>query len=120
MRVLLLPAVLLLAAAPQKDSVPDATPTGEAESCINIRSIQSSRVRSDRVIDFEMNGGKVYRNELPMDCPGLGFEKAFSYVSHTGQLCSVDTITVLRQGPVSSGATCGLGKFQPVKLVKAH
>ena len=101
-----------------RDSVPEATPVGEPVSCIPIRSIGQSLVRSDRVIDFEVQGHKVYRNTLPNDCPGLGFEERFSYTTSLSSLCSNDIITVLYTSPVSRGASCGLGQFQPVTLAK--
>lgn len=87
---------------------------GKAIDCIQIRSIQSSRVRDDRTIDFYMGGRKVYRNRLPHKCPGLGFEEKFAFSTSLSQLCSVDTITVLRGSPGVNGPTCGLGKFQPI------
>ena len=90
-------------------------PAGKAIACIQIRSIQSSRVRDDRTIDFYMSGRKVYRNSLPYKCSGLGFEESFAYSTSLSQLCSVDTITVLHSGSSgTNGPTCGLGKFQPI------
>ncbi|MBO9376071.1 hypothetical protein GG804_04785 [Sphingomonas histidinilytica] len=89
-------------------------PAGPAENCIPLRSIRNTRVRDDRTIDFYMTGGKVYRNVLPQSCPGLGFEERFGYATSLSQLCSVDIITVLRTPPVPQGASCGLGKFQPI------
>ena len=90
---------------------------GEAVTCIPIRSIRSTNVRDDRTIDFIMNGNKIYRNTLPNSCPSLGFEKRFSYRTSLSQLCSVDIITVLwNNGPgLQPGASCGLGKFQPMQ-----
>lgn len=105
--------------ARDRNQVPEATPTGEPKDCLPIQSLRNSLVRSDSVIDFETVGGKVYRNTLPNSCPGLGFERRFSYSTSLSQLCSVDIITVLYTSPVSRGASCGLGKFQPVSLVKA-
>lgn len=91
-----------------------AKPVGKAESCIPLHTIRNTRVRSDSVIDFYTNGGKVYRNTLPHSCPQLGFEERFSYKTSLSQLCSVDIITVLTSPGLSTGASCGLGKFQPV------
>jgi hypothetical protein len=100
--------------------VPAATETGAPVSCIHLSSIQESRVRSDQVIDFRTNGRKWYRNTLPNSCPSLGFEERFMYQTSLSQLCSVDIITVLHSGGggLGRGASCGLGKFQPVELVK--
>ncbi len=115
---------LLAAAAPAmsgKREVPAATPAGKTVDCVTTRDIRNTRVRSDQVIDFEMNGGKVYRNTLPHSCPSLGFEERFAYRTSIGQLCSVDIITVLYAGGgVQQGPSCGLGKFQPVTLAKKH
>jgi hypothetical protein len=87
---------------------------GKPLDCIQLRSIQSSRVRDDQTIDFYVGGRKVYRNRLPYKCSGLGFEEKFAYATSLSQLCSVDTITVLSSSPGISGPTCGLGKFQPI------
>jgi hypothetical protein len=97
--------------------VPAATPDGKAESCIPIIGLQSE-VRDDRTIDFTV-GRKTYRNVLPQSCPELGFERAFGYETSLSQLCSTDIIHVFHQGmPGIPGASCGLGQFQPVKIVK--
>lgn len=100
---------------------PEATETGPAVDCIAIVQIRESRVRNDQVIDFRGSGKKWYRNTLPSSCPGLGFEERFLYKTSLSQLCSVDIITVLHStgGRLTQGASCGLGKFQPVELVKA-
>jgi len=89
-------------------------PVGDAVDCIPLHSIRNTRVRDDRTIDFYMDGRKVYRNTLPNSCPQLGFEEKFSYKTSLSQLCSVDIITVLHSAPLMSGASCGLGKFQPI------
>lgn len=125
MRMILIPAALLIAAAPgfagaPKDDIPAATPTGKALDCVSQHTIRETRVRSDKVIDFIASGGKVYRNELPYSCPGLAVQGKFLHKTSTDDYCSVDTITVLEDPGLSRGATCGLGKFQPVTLDKTH
>ena len=99
---------------------PEARETGAAVDCIPIVQIRESRVRNDQVIDFRSSGKKWYRNTLPYSCPSLGFEERFSYKTSLSQLCSTDIITVLYTtgGRLDPGASCGLGKFQPVELVK--
>ena len=100
-----------------KDMPDPYRPKGKAVDCIDIRSIRSTNVRNDSSIDFVMNGRTVYRNDLPSSCPSLGSEKRFSYRTSLSQLCSVDIITVLwNAGPgLQPGASCGLGKFQPME-----
>lgn len=115
-------ATALLLAAPvaagKQKPIPAATPSGNPVNCVPLRQIRETRVRSDQVIDFYMNGRKVYRNELPIACPQLGFEQRFAYRTSIGQLCSVDTITVLVGTGIQRGVTCGLGNFQPVTIAK--
>jgi len=112
-------ALLAGAAGKDKDKVPEATPDGKPRECIPLTQIRDSEVRSDQVIDFVVNGGQVYRNTLDTPCPQLGFEKRWSHKTTLSQICSTDTITVLlNEGGLRPGATCGLGTFQPVKLVK--
>ncbi|OHC99573.1 MAG: hypothetical protein A2095_01750 [Sphingomonadales bacterium GWF1_63_6] len=100
-----------------KDKPAPYVAKGEAVNCIPIQLIRSTNVRDDRTIDFVTNGRKIYRNILPNSCPSLGFEKRFSYRTSISQLCSVDIITVLwNTGPgLQPGASCGLGKFQPME-----
>lgn len=121
MRKFLIPAALLIAATPGIASSPQNEPpaaeaTGPAVNCIPLQSVRETKVRSDKVIDFIGSGGKVWRNELPYSCSGLNSSRRFLHKTSINQYCSVDTITVLYDPPMGRGATCGLGKFQPVKL----
>ena len=120
---------ILVAACAPVERDPDADPAagapavkvlGEGQSCINRPQIRQTIVRNDRVIDFEMRGGKVYRNILPNKCPGLAIERAFTYNTSIDQLCTPEIIYVLQNiaGVPQRGAGCGLGKFVPVEYVK--
>ncbi len=95
---------------------PPPVETGPAVSCINFRNIRGTQVIDDQTIDFHVTGNKVYRNTLPNRCPQLGFQRAFAYQTSISQLCSMDVITVIvpGSGPMT-GASCGLGKFTPIK-----
>jgi hypothetical protein len=97
---------------------PAVTVTDAAVDCIPTSRIAGTRVHDAYTIDFEMTGGEVYRNTLPGRCPGLGFEERFAYEVHSGQLCQVDTVTVLYANR-GRGATCRLGQFVPVRYVEA-
>ena len=92
-----------------------AKPLGAPQDCIRRSDITHTRIRNDKVIDFVVRGKQVYRNELPHSCSGLATADRFSYAPVTGQLCSVETITVITTDG-SPGPTCGLGKFQLVEL----
>ena len=122
--VLALP--LLAACTGDRERPTDANPTagappaivkGEPVSCINRSQVRNTVVRSDRVIDFEMQGGKVYRNILTANCPGLGMDRAITYNTSIDQLCSPQIVYVLQNigGQPRQGAGCSLGKFVPVE-----
>ena len=122
-------AAVVLPACTQQDAdsapasrAPAAKVVGDPVSCVSLNQIRSSRVHDDRTIDFEMTGGRVYRNTLPNRCPGLGAEESFTYETSLSQLCSVDIIYVLDRsgGGVRRGAGCGLGSFVPVELEKTN
>jgi hypothetical protein len=95
------------------------TVAGVPVDCIQTSRIRNTVVQDDYTIDFVLTGSDVYRNTLPNRCPGLGFEERFAYEVSTGQLCQVDTITVLQSGAAGRGPTCGLGEFVPVRYVGA-
>ena len=101
------------AAGPVAAPTPAAAPA-RSISCVQLTQIRETRVVDDHTIDFIMRDRSVLRNTLPNTCPGLGFERAFSYATSLSQLCSVDIITVLQQGGgIRRGASCGLGSFAP-------
>ena len=101
---------------------PEATPArhawvedGPPVSCISTNRIRRIGVVDSRTIDFEMTGRQMYRNSLPFSCSGLTFNQAIRHNSRTSQLCSTNCITVRAPGGGWSGATCALGRFQPMK-----
>lgn len=101
------------ASAPAAETAREgAAPAGE--SCLSIARIREARPVSDDRIDFVTRGGEVYVNHLPNSCPGLGFERAFTYSTSLSRLCSTDIIQVVQQGGGPAlGASCGLGRFVP-------
>lgn len=113
---LLLPLSLVACAEKPPQTARTMIPAGEPVTCLQIGQIRNTRVIDDQTIDFRMRNGSLMRNTLPARCPGLGFERAFSYRTSIPQLCNVDIITVVIQGGGPQiGASCGLGTFVPVK-----
>jgi hypothetical protein len=102
------------------DAAPAATVKGPAQNCISRAAVRNTVVRSDRVIDFEMVGGKVYRSTLPARCPGLEWDRAITYETSIDQLCTQQIIYSLQTigGTLQRGAGCSLGEFVPVEYVK--
>jgi hypothetical protein len=99
---------------------PAVTVKGSGQNCINRAQVRSTVVRSDRVIDFEMNSGAVYRNTLRVSCPGLNFDRAITYETSIDQLCSQQIVYSLTNigGVPQRGAACALGQFVPVEYVR--
>ncbi|WP_301752121.1 hypothetical protein [uncultured Erythrobacter sp.] len=95
---------------------------GAGQNCIDRSQIRSTVVRTDRVIDFEMNGGKVYRSTLKNRCPGLGWDRAITYETSVNQLCTQQIVYSLTNigGVPQRGAGCSLGEFVPVEYVKTN
>jgi hypothetical protein len=111
-------AIAAPGAARDRNAVPEATPTGPSRTCVPLRDLHESRVRSDSIIDFRIAGDRYYRVTLPQACPGLNFERSFSYSTSIGQLCAQDIITVVRNVTPMRGASCGLAPFQPVRIAR--
>jgi hypothetical protein len=91
--------------------------------CVTIARIRSTDILDDRTILFYLRGNKeVYRTYLPRECPGLERADRFSYRTHNGQLCDVDTITVLEEIGLSLSPTftCRLGEFHPISREEAE
>ena len=79
--------------------------------CIHTSNIDSMSYPDNRTILFRMVGGtpKVWRNELPRECPGLKFEQGIAWNIWGGEVCSnMQVFYVLRRG-----TPCMLGNFVP-------
>jgi hypothetical protein len=106
-------------AAARQSRAPAVEVLGEPVNCILVSRIRTTRVHDDFTIDFHMPGNEVFRNTLPNRCPQLGFEERFAYEANTGNLCSVDMISVIQAGAAGRGPRCQLGQFVPVRLLDA-
>ena len=100
-------------------NAPAARIVGAPENCIYRPSVRDTEVQDNRTIDFEMAGGRIYRNTLPNRCPGLAAADAFTYATSLSQLCSTEIIYPLLNygGTLERGAGCGLGQFVPVDYI---
>lgn len=96
----------------------NAEPPRRNNTCIQVRNIDHMSYPNNRTILFHMWSGpvKVYRNELPRECPGLKFERGIAWNIWGGQVCShMQIFYVLRRG-----TPCMLGDFVPVEMRKGH
>jgi hypothetical protein len=115
-------ACLVLSLSPFAPALADEAPEEGGERCVNMRTVSNTEVIDDQTILFYMRNGVIYRNYLPRRCSGLAREQRFSYSTTISRLCDIDTITVLynQGGGLSSGASCGLGKFYPISKDEAQ
>jgi hypothetical protein len=98
-------------AAANSDPLAQAKPR---QICIRTSDINSMSYPDNRTILFRMNGGnvKVWRNELPRECPGLKFESGIAWTIWGGEVCSnMQVFYVLHRG-----TPCMLGTFVPADL----
>jgi hypothetical protein len=100
-----------LVAASALLSAAQAEPPRAKQICIRTQDINGMSYPDNKTIVFRMNGGpvKVWRNELPRECPGLKFEGGIAWNIWGGEVCSnMQVFYVLRRG-----TPCMLGNFVP-------
>lgn len=93
---------------------------GEPVNCIHPRNIRNTHVIDNQTIEFRMTDGKILRNDLGRQCPGLSKGDPISYTLRGTRLCNVDQFSVLRTtaGRIETRARCSFGKFQEIVKVK--
>lgn len=114
------PADPAVRAEAEAERVPAVSAIGQPQNCISRSQVRATVVRSSSVIDFEMYGGKTYRNTLQNRCPGLGWDRAITYETSVDQLCTPQIVYSLTSigGVPQRGAGCSLGAFVPVEYAK--
>jgi hypothetical protein len=87
-----------------------------AATCIRGRDIAFTERPNDKTIVFHMTGKLIYRNDLPVRCPGLSASiDGFSFQPTDpgmDELC--DGMVVIRMNDVGH-ASCIVGDFTKVK-----
>ncbi|HWA91053.1 MAG TPA: hypothetical protein VG889_13525 [Rhizomicrobium sp.] len=81
----------------------------DADICLTASHIDHTVTASDREILYYMRDGKIWKNTLKRECPGLRFEHAFRTDIAGGEVCSNRQMiqVVHRETP------CFLGAFTP-------
>ena len=107
----------------------DPAEFGETKRCLSDREFRSFRALDSRRILFEGRQGRLWLNTLRMPCPDLRYGDVLVVEPFSGtRLCESDMFQVTdwfswpwyRRWPWSwgrdwgTGASCSLGKFQPV------
>lgn len=107
MRGLILTLGFVLGATGIASAADNGAGAASPPQCVYPRDIMSTKPLSDREILFTMRNGKVWKNTLHGNCPGLKFEDGFSWNVRGDTVCAnLQTLYVLRRG-----TPCQLGEF---------
>ena len=118
-------APLLLIACTAEQPAPEtasASPQGAQMRCIDATRVAGRRAESNRALIFEMNDGRVFRNQLQNACPSAERASSFGTLAIDPvetRLCRNDMIRVydpadLPVGGLKGVARCRLGGFTQV------
>ena len=88
---------------------------GPEVSCINRNQVRSTEVVDDQHHQLR-HEQPAHVRQPPAQQPARAWpaDRTFTVNSRTTQFCSANTITVITGPGGQRGATCGLGRFQPV------
>jgi hypothetical protein len=90
---------------------------GAPVSCISLRQIRSSRIIPDTAILYEA-GNVIYVNRPENGADQLNQWDTMVTRTHTPQLCSVDTITMVDRASQNFTGVVFLGDFVPYRRVR--
>ena len=86
---------------------------GEPVNCIRLRNIRSSRVLDRTAIVYEGPGDRLYVNRPEAGAQTLRSDDILLTKTSTDELCSVDIVRLIDQGPRFEHGFVSLGKFVP-------
>ena len=88
-----------------------ASPALAANTCVQVRDIDSATSKDGKLMTFRMKDGRVLVNHLQGVCSDLRYEGFVWTVRGTEDICeNQQSLKVLRSGQI-----CLLGKFDVVK-----
>ena len=110
------PLALLLLVTPLAAAPALASESELPERCLQLSRLDQTEVLNNHQILFKTKGKHYYLNTLPYPCPGLRRDSTLMFRTSIDLVCDVDVVTVLDHygWGLQPGASCGLGKFEPV------
>lgn len=93
------------------DAIKDRVP-GEPTDCVSNMSLDGPQI-IDRNTILYRDGGRIWRNELGSECPGLSPFDTIVLEVHGSQICRNDRFRTIDPGSRIPGPYCLLGKFTP-------
>lgn len=106
-----LATLLALGAAPANDDPFAGRVAARTATCIGQFDQANMRVLDERTIVYSATGRRLWRNDLPDDCPGLTRDPILVVEQFGSQLCANDRIRLVDRGSHIPGAFCRLGRF---------
>lgn len=88
----------------------------EPERCLQLSRVTGTEILSNRQILFETTGRRYYLNTLPYPCPGMRRSSTLMFRTSLNMVCDVDVVTLVDSfgWGLRPGASCGLGRFEPL------
>ena len=90
---------------------------GEPVNCLNLRTVRNSRIIDGTAILFDA-GSTIYVNRPRSGAESLDRDDTQVVRSHTGQLCSIDTIRMVDPTSGMFRGSVFLGEFVPYRRVR--
>ncbi len=90
---------------------------GEPVNCLNLRTVRNSRIIDGTAILFDA-GSTIYVNRPRSGAESLDRDDTQVVRSHTGQLCSIDTIRMVDPASGMFRGSVFLGEFVPYRRVR--
>lgn len=92
---------------------------GETERCVSVQQITARRATGPRTLEFDLAGGRTYRNDLPEVCPGLENRRVFDVIAlevDGSRICAGDSFRAFepdeaRAVGIRAFPRCRLGNF---------
>jgi hypothetical protein len=85
---------------------------GAPRDCISASSSDGPQIIDNKTVLYRQ-AGRVWRNDLVYECPGLEPLKTMIVELHGSQVCRNDQFRTIDPGSHIPGAFCRFGKFTP-------
>lgn len=87
---------------------------GTPVNCVSTSRLGGPQIIDNRTILYRESGRRVWRNDLPDDCPFLRDDRILVVELHGSSMCRNDTFSVLDRGGLRIPlGKCRLGQFTP-------
>ncbi|NWG71905.1 MAG: hypothetical protein HXY23_09905 [Parvularculaceae bacterium] len=87
-------------------------PTGDTQSCLSLRQIDTMKFVEDSIIFVKSNTGDVYFNQTSNDCNGARRNTYIQYSTTGPTLCRNEIVQVIDSGSGAFMGSCSLGDFE--------